>query len=83
MQRRERQREKEGENPQGGSPNPGGFVQTGACGFKQPFRRRPGRPFFVNMQTNLLLSSAGGAGIAVNSKTKQETFMKMISLGKK
>jgi lipid-binding SYLF domain-containing protein len=29
----------------------------------------------------LLLSTARGAGIAVNSKTKQETFMKMISAG--
>src|SRR3974377_1999273 len=35
-----------------------------------------------NMGTNLLLlSTARGAGIAVNSKTKQETFMKMISAG--
>ena len=29
----------------------------------------------------LLLSTARGAGIAVNSKTKQETFMKMVSAG--
>jgi len=29
----------------------------------------------------LLLSTAHGAGVAVNSKTKQETFMKMISGG--
>jgi lipid-binding SYLF domain-containing protein len=34
------------------------------------------------MGTNLLLlSTARGAGIAVNSKSKQETFMKMISAG--
>jgi lipid-binding SYLF domain-containing protein len=34
------------------------------------------------MGTNLLLlSTARGAGIAVNSKTRQETFMKMISAG--
>jgi hypothetical protein len=34
------------------------------------------------MGTNLLLvSTAGGAGIAVDSKTKQETFMNMISAG--
>src|SRR3954452_14261279 len=37
---------------------------------------------FNNMGTNLLLlSTARGAGVAVNSKTKQETFMKMISAG--
>jgi lipid-binding SYLF domain-containing protein len=41
-----------------------------------------GYAVFNNMGTNLLLlSTARGAGIAVNSKTKQETFMKMISLG--
>ncbi len=34
------------------------------------------------MGTNLLLvSTARGAGVAVNSKTKQDTFMKMISAG--
>jgi len=37
---------------------------------------------FNNMVTNLLpLSTARGAGFAVNSKTEQETFMKMISAG--
>ena len=37
---------------------------------------------FDNIGTNLLLlSTARGAGVAVNSKTKQDTFMKMISLG--
>jgi lipid-binding SYLF domain-containing protein len=37
---------------------------------------------FNNMGTNLfLLSTARGAGIAINSETKQETFMKMISAG--
>jgi hypothetical protein len=37
---------------------------------------------FNNMGTNLLLlSTARGAGIAVNNQTKQETFMKMISAG--
>jgi len=41
-----------------------------------------GYAVFNNMGTNLLLlSTARGAGIAVNSKTKQETFMKMISAG--
>jgi hypothetical protein len=35
-----------------------------------------------NMGTNLLLvSTARGSGISVKSKTKQETFMKMISAG--
>lgn len=29
----------------------------------------------------LLLSTARGSGLAVNNKTKQETFMKMISAG--
>jgi lipid-binding SYLF domain-containing protein len=41
-----------------------------------------GYAVFNNMGTNvLLLSTARGAGIAVNSKTKQETFMKMVSVG--
>lgn len=29
----------------------------------------------------LLLSTARGSGLAVNNKTKQETFMKMVSVG--
>ena len=41
-----------------------------------------GYAVFNNMGTNLLLlSTARGSGIALNSKTKQETFMKMISAG--
>jgi lipid-binding SYLF domain-containing protein len=41
-----------------------------------------GYAVFNNMGTNvLLLSTARGSGIAVNSKTKQETFMKMASVG--
>jgi lipid-binding SYLF domain-containing protein len=41
-----------------------------------------GYAVFNNMNTNLLLlSTARGAGVAMNSKTKQETFMKMISAG--
>ena len=41
-----------------------------------------GYAVFSNIGTNeLLLSTASGSGIAVNSKTKQETFMKMISAG--
>ena len=45
-------------------------------------QKSTGYAVFNNMGTNLfLLSTARGAGIAVNSKTKQETFMKMISDG--
>ena len=41
-----------------------------------------GYAVFNNMGTNLLLlSTARGAGIAVNSQSAQETFMKMISAG--
>jgi len=41
-----------------------------------------GYAVFNNMGTNLLLlSTARGAGIAVNSGTKAETFMKMVSAG--
>src|SRR5207248_4308733 len=41
-----------------------------------------GYAVFNNMGTNLLLvSTARGAGIAPNSSTKQETFMKMVSAG--
>jgi lipid-binding SYLF domain-containing protein len=45
-------------------------------------QKAAGHAVFNNMGTNLLLvSTARGAGIAVNSKTKQETFMKMVSAG--
>jgi len=45
-------------------------------------QKAAGYAIFNNMGTNiLLLSTARGSGIAVNSKTKQETFMKMISAG--
>jgi len=45
-------------------------------------QKSAGYAVFNNMGTNLLLlSTARGAGIAVNSKTKQDTFMKMISAG--
>jgi lipid-binding SYLF domain-containing protein len=41
-----------------------------------------GYAVFSNLGANvLLLSTARGSGIAVNAKTKQETFMKMISGG--
>jgi hypothetical protein len=45
-------------------------------------QKSAGCAVFNNMGTNLLLvSTARGAGVAVNSNTKQETFMKMISAG--
>jgi lipid-binding SYLF domain-containing protein len=45
-------------------------------------QKSAGYAVFNNMGTNLLLvSTARGAGIAVNSKTKQDTFMKMMSAG--
>jgi len=45
-------------------------------------QKSAGYAVFNNMGTNLLLlSTARGSGIAVNSKSKQETFMKMISAG--
>lgn len=45
-------------------------------------QKSAGYAVFNNMGTNLLLvSTARGSGIAVNSNTKQETFMKMISGG--
>ncbi len=41
-----------------------------------------GYAVFNNMGTNLfLVSTARGAGVAVDVKTKQDTFMKMISAG--
>src|SRR6266481_5725643 len=41
-----------------------------------------GYAVFNNIGTNLLLlSTARGAGVAVNTKTGKDTFMKMISLG--
>ena len=45
-------------------------------------QKAAGYAVFNNMGTNLLLvSTARGAGIAVKSASKQETFMKMISAG--
>jgi lipid-binding SYLF domain-containing protein len=45
-------------------------------------QKSAGYAVFNNMGTNLLLlSTARGAGVATNSKTKQDTFMKMISAG--
>src|SRR3954466_5989594 len=51
-------------------------------GAKSSVQKAAGYAVFNNMGTNLLLlSTARGAGIAVASKGKQETFMKMISAG--
>jgi len=45
-------------------------------------QKAAGYAVFDNMGTNLLVvSTARGAGIAVNSKSKDETFMKMVSAG--
>ena len=49
---------------------------------RELIQKSAGYAVFNNMGTNLfLLSTARGAGVAVNSKTKQDTFMKMISAG--
>jgi len=48
-------------------------------GAQAAVQKASGYAVFNNMGTNLLLlSTARGAGIAVNSKSKQETFMKML-----
>lgn len=45
-------------------------------------QKSAGYAVFNNMGTNLLLlSTARGSGIAVDSSSKQETFMKMVSAG--
>jgi lipid-binding SYLF domain-containing protein len=49
---------------------------------KAAIEKSAGYAVFNNMGTNLLLvSTARGAGIAVNEKTNSETFMKMVSAG--
>jgi len=49
---------------------------------REAIQKSAGYAVFNNMGTNLfLLSTARGAGVAVNSKTSQDTFMKMISAG--
>ena len=51
-------------------------------GAKAAIQKSAGYAVFKNFGTNVLVvSTASGAGVAVNSKTKQETFMKMISGG--
>jgi lipid-binding SYLF domain-containing protein len=45
-------------------------------------QKSAGYAVFNNMGTNLLLlSTARGSGIAVDTQSKQETFMKMVSAG--
>jgi lipid-binding SYLF domain-containing protein len=49
---------------------------------KEAIQKSAGYAVFNNMGTHLfVLSTARGAGVAVNSNTKEETFMKMISAG--
>jgi lipid-binding SYLF domain-containing protein len=49
---------------------------------KAAIEKAVGYAVFDNMGVNvLLLSTARGSGLAVNNKTKQETFMKMVSAG--
>ena len=49
---------------------------------KEAIQKAAGYAVFNNMGMHLLLlSTARGAGIAINNETKQETFMKMISAG--
>ena len=49
---------------------------------RQLIEQSAGYAVFSNIGTNLLLmSTARGAGLAVSSKPKQETFMKMVSAG--
>lgn len=49
---------------------------------REAVQKSAGYAVFNNMGANLLLvSTARGAGVAVNSKSKQDTFMKMISAG--
>ena len=51
-------------------------------GSREAIQKSAGYAVFNNMGTNLfLLSTARGAGVAVNSKTNKDTFMKMISAG--
>jgi lipid-binding SYLF domain-containing protein len=49
---------------------------------KAAVEKAAGYAVFDNMGVNvLLLSTARGSGLAVNNKSKQETFMKMVSAG--
>src|SRR5579862_517557 len=49
---------------------------------RQLIQQSFGYAVFSNTGTNLLLmSTARGAGVAISSKPRQETFMKMVSAG--
>ncbi len=49
---------------------------------REAIKKSAGYAVFNNMGANLfLISTARGAGVAVNSKTNKDTFMKMISAG--
>ena len=49
---------------------------------QRAIQKSAGYAVFNNTGTNILLvSTARGAGIAINSGSKQETFMKMVSAG--
>jgi lipid-binding SYLF domain-containing protein len=49
---------------------------------QQAIKKSAGYAVFSDLGVNvLLLSTAHGGGVAVNSKTGKETFMKMISVG--
>jgi lipid-binding SYLF domain-containing protein len=51
-------------------------------GSRSAIQTSAGYAVFDNLGTNLfVVSTARGKGIAINSKTKQETFMKLISAG--
>jgi len=51
-------------------------------GAQAAIQKSAGYAVFKNFGTNILVVSTGsGAGVAVNNKTKQETFMKMVSGG--
>ncbi len=45
-------------------------------------QKAAGYAVFSNVGTNVLVvSTASGSGVAINSKTKKDTFMKMVSAG--
>jgi lipid-binding SYLF domain-containing protein len=49
---------------------------------QEAVQKSAGYAVFSNLGVNVLLvSTAHGSGVAVNSKTKSETFMKMLSAG--
>jgi lipid-binding SYLF domain-containing protein len=50
-------------------------------GAQAAIQKSTGYAVFNNTGVNLLLSTARGSGMAVETKSKQETFMKMVSAG--